>query len=71
MADLVPNLQSLVNSDHFLAAIDLESIDDLLDFAGLLEDHLSRNYRCSERFGAYWIDAIRYWRHFGRRRMSG
>ena len=31
MANLVPNLQSLVDSDRFLAAMNMEALDDILD----------------------------------------
>ena len=31
MADLVPNLQSLVDSDRFLAAVNMHALDDMLD----------------------------------------
>ena len=31
MAELVPNLQTLVDSDQFLSAVDVAAIDDMLD----------------------------------------
>jgi len=31
MADLVPNLQSLIDSERFLAAVNIDAIDGMLD----------------------------------------
>ena len=43
MADLIPNLQSLVNSERFLAALDVDALDEVLDA------------RDSNPFDAQWL----------------
>ena len=45
MADLVPKLQSLVNSDRFLAALDVDALNEMLDA------------RDSNPFDAEWVRA--------------